>query len=373
MRNSCTATLYKKFSYDVRNIVRSQKYRLVFPNIRMAEDKQNLDGWNLATSKQVGYFGNGVGGTIIGFGANLAVTDDLYKDIDDALSETVNDAVIRWKESAHDSRKELNCPEVYIGTRWSKRDVIGKAIEDGKIDVQIKVPALVWNDEGQPVSFCENVKSTAEYLEIKDSIDETIWEAEYQQEPVENKGLLFPKAELKFYDPAKVDLSKAEFVFCHFDASDTGGDYYAAPLCVLIENAIYVPEVMFSTDGVEATEPESVSLLKRWKANAATFEGVGGWVSMGKSIRQKLDERLPDCTYRIVKPQTNKETRILAQSGFIRRNIYFRQNHKEDRQYNAFILNLTTYLRQGGNKHDDAPDSLAAVGNYFQTNFAHLW
>jgi predicted phage terminase large subunit-like protein len=373
MRNTCTATLYRKFSYDVRNIVKSDKYRAIFPNVQLADDKQNLDGWNLKTSRQVGYFGAGVGGTIIGFGANIALSDDLYKSMEDALSETIQEGVAIWKQSAHNSRMEKNCPEIYIGTRWTKNDEIGKAIEKNQIDIQITIPALIENEAGQMVSFCEDVKSTEEYLKIKADTDEEIWEAEYMQNPVELKGLLFPKSELKFYDPQEVDLSKGEFVFCHFDASDTGGDFYAAPLCVLIENAIYVPEVMCSTLGVEVTEPESIALLRRWKAHAVTFEGVGGWVTMGKSIRAKIEEDLPDCDFRIVKPTTNKITRILAQSGFIKRNFYFRKDYEGHKQYVAFLNNLTSYLRHGGAKHDDAPDALAACGRYFADNFSHLF
>ena len=76
MRNACTATLYLKFSYDVRNIVKSDKFKEVFPSVQLSDDKANLQGWNTNYAKQVSYFGAGVGGTIIGFGAdNIAVTD----------------------------------------------------------------------------------------------------------------------------------------------------------------------------------------------------------------------------------------------------------------------------------------------------------
>ena len=78
MRNSCTSTLYLKFSYDVRNIVKSDLFREVFPTVTLSDDKANLQGWNTNSSVMVSYFGAGVGGTIIGFGAsNVAITDDL--------------------------------------------------------------------------------------------------------------------------------------------------------------------------------------------------------------------------------------------------------------------------------------------------------
>ena len=61
MRNTCTSSLYIKFSYDVRAILRSDKFKLVFPEVKLSLDKSNLNGWNTNKSKQVGYFGSGVG------------------------------------------------------------------------------------------------------------------------------------------------------------------------------------------------------------------------------------------------------------------------------------------------------------------------
>ena len=123
MRNTCTATLFIKFSYDVRAILKTEQFQQVFPSVRLSDDKKNLGGWNTNTSKMVGYFGAGVGGTIIGFGATkIGVTDDLYRGLEDAMSETVNEKIIQWKEATHDSRFESGCSRIDIGTRWSVRE-----------------------------------------------------------------------------------------------------------------------------------------------------------------------------------------------------------------------------------------------------------
>lgn len=373
MRNSCTSTLYRKFSYDVRNIIRERKYKSVFPEVELAGDKQNIDGWNLKTSKQVGYFGNGVGGTIIGFGANLAISDDLYRNLDDALSETYNDGVIRWKESAHDSRKEKNCPEIYIGTRWTKRDVIGKAIEEGKINIQIKVPALVVGEDGRLRSFCEAVKSTDEYLEIQSSIDDTIWEAEYQQDPIENKGLLFPKSELRYFDINDLKEENIEFDYIPVDPADKGGDNYAAPAMRLIGNKIFVTDVIYNNHGTDLNIPSTIEMAANLKLNAMEVEGNSGWIMAGKEIRKGLNERLPDCEIRIIKAISNKETRILESSAWIKNNVYFRSDYKDLKEYGEFMKHLTSYLREGRDQKDGAPDSLTIGAKYFRKNFNHLW
>ena len=125
MRNCCSDTLYNKLSYDTRDIVRSSRFKEIFPDIQLRGDKQNVHGWSLEAARQVSYFGAGVGGTVIGFGASmLAMTDDLYKSLEDALSDTNNEKVWSWKQGTHDSRIEGNCCSIDIGTRWSATDVL---------------------------------------------------------------------------------------------------------------------------------------------------------------------------------------------------------------------------------------------------------
>jgi hypothetical protein len=199
MRNTCTATLYIKFSYDVRAIVKSDKFRALFPTITLSDDKKNLQGWNTNFSKQVGYFGAGVGGTIIGFGATkVAITDDLYRGIEDALSDTTNDRIQQWKQSTHDSRFETGCARVDIGTRWSVKDVIGTSIASKVYDESIIVPALDKDDK----SFCEVVMSTEEYHDKRLRTAKEIWVAEYMQEPVDMVGRLF--ADLQYTSPEEL-------------------------------------------------------------------------------------------------------------------------------------------------------------------------
>lgn len=370
MRNSCTSTLYGKFSYNVRDIVKSAKWRKVFPGVELAADKQNLDGWNLTTAIQVSYFGAGVGGTIIGFGANLAITDDLYKDMADALSPTVQDSVEMWKESAHDSRKEKNCPEIYIGTRWTKRDVIGKAIDNGKIDHQVTISALTEDGE----SFCEDVKSTAEYLEIKEDIDETVWLAEYMQQPVDVKGLLFPESELLFYNHEEFDISKAEHKAIMVDPADQGGDYYASPLTVLIDRYVYIPETIFdSLSGVDVCTECTVDQAISNKVDFVQVEGNSGWVAAGKDMRKQVHSKNENVGVRIIKAVGNKQTRILNAAPWIKKYVRFRSDYKNNKQYASFIKNLTEYLREGKVSHDDAPDVLSQIAEYYKKNFPHLW
>ncbi len=372
MRNSCTAHLYEKFSYDCRAIIRSERFRQVFPDLRMASDKQNLRGWNLETSKQVGYFGSGVGGTIIGFGANLAISDDLYPGIEQALSPSYQESVHLWKQGTHDSRKERNCPEIFIGTRWAKSDEIGRAIDNG-VDITVAISALSVNKDGQMESFCEDVKTTAEYLKIKRDIDDLIWNAEYQQKPDEAKGVLFAKSGLKFYDPEKVDISNPDCKHLYVDPADDGDDSLCAPAGHLCGNEIFIPTVMFNGDGVEVTGPGIVKEMTDGAYNSGTFEGNGGWGTFGKNVRSDVNEKNPECEIRIIKNTVHKATRIIVQAAFIKAHFRFRSDYENFPEYEAFMVQLCSWLKEGGNKHDDAPDGAAGLAKWYSDNFPHLW
>ncbi len=370
MRNSSTATLYKKLSYDTRKIVRNFKYRAVFPNNVLSSDKANVSGWNLTTSKQVGYFGAGVGGQIQGFGANLAITDDLYKNLEDALSENSNEKVLKWKAADHNSRKELNCPEILIGTRWRTSDVIGTEIEKGNVDKPFKIAAL----DADNKSFCEDVNRTEFYLKEKRDIDEEIWLAEYMQEPIELKGLLFPKSALHFYNPDTVKVDEmAQFRLGVIDPANEGGDDLSFPAGYLIEDKIYIHDVIYNNEGTDINEAAAVQFIRGHNLKGVRFEGNSAWYLFGKNIRKHLQAAKSNCEFRIFPNTTNKHTRILSEAAFIRNYFIFRSDWEDIPQYRKFLKNLTAYMRTGDAKHDDAPDSCAELAKYFQEHFKNKW
>lgn len=367
MRNACTTTLYEKFSRDALAIVRSSKWQTVFPGLCLSADQQSVAGWALAGSKQGSYFGGGVGKSIIGFGANLAITDDLYAGFAEALSTTVNEGTHLWKAGTHDSRMEKGCPELFVGTRWSQRDVIGKAIEDKRIERMVTIPALTEDRR----SFCEDVKTTEEYLAIEERNDAMIWQAEYMQQPIEAFGLLFPGSELHFYDPTM--LPEGEHHAMMIDPANLGGDYFASVHTVLQDAAIYVPHVFCNREGADENNIMHQQYVEDSDIAYIEYEGVMQWQNKAKALRAALE----NIEFRITNPTTAKATRILVNAGFIKKHFYFRADWRNFPEYRTFINLLTSYLRDqtGQNKaaNDDPPDVLAAAATYYQRNFGHVW
>jgi predicted phage terminase large subunit-like protein len=364
LRNSCTATLYLKFSYDVRAILKDERFKRVFPEVSLSDDKANLQGWNTNKSKQVGYFGAGVGGTIIGFGAsNVAITDDLYRGIEDALSDTVNDRIIQWKESTHDSRFETGCARIDIGTRWSVNDVIGRGITESIYDKSIIVPAL--DEHGN--SFCEAVMTTEEYRQVQKRTAKEIWLAEYQQQPIDIEGRLF--SDYKRIDQKEfehfISTNQVEGTLAYIDVSDTGMDYTAMAIAAIVKNQTYIVDYVFNRDNTDLTIPQCAALLNKWNVSYCRVESN----NMGAMFARNL-QNLTKTKILQVANTTNKITRIIMQSAFISQRMQFVV--KDDQQCLTFIQNMLSFSKEGKNKHDDAPDCLAGLSLFLQSMFKNL-
>ncbi|MGN0461903.1 MAG: phage terminase large subunit, partial [Ruminococcus sp.] len=55
----------------------------------------------------------------------------------------------------------------------------------------------------------------------------------------------------------------------------------------------------------------------------------------------------------------NKISRIISNSNWVMEHIYFPANWKD--RWNEFYEAMTTYQREGKNKHDDAPDTVTGI------------
>ena len=363
MRNTCTATLYLKFSYDVRAIIKNERFTKIFPEIRLSDDKKNLQGWNLQQSKQVGYFGAGVGGTIIGFGTTLGITDDLYRGIEDAMSDTTNDRIIQWKQATHDSRFESGCSRIDIGTRWSLKDVIGQNTEQGIYDQTIVIPAL--NDQGE--SFCDEVMTSEEYQAKKKHTAPEIWSAEYMQQPVDVGGRLF--SDMKYIDPEEYkEISQAKGVegsIAYIDVADQGADFTAMAIISVVGGQLYLVDYIYNRENTDITIPLCAGMLEKYKVSYCRVESN----SMGAMFSRHL-QRITSSKILQVSNTTNKDTRIIMQSAWLQNMVTYLR--RDTRDCNLFIESVLSYSKDGKNKNDDAPDCLAGLSIFTQSMFKKL-
>ncbi len=364
MRNTCTATLYLKFSYDTRAVLRSDIFAEVFPDVQLSDDKKNLQGWNLSTARQVSYFGAGVGGSIIGFGASLVgITDDLYRGIEDAMSDTTNDRIHQWKQSTHDSRFESGCSRIDIGTRWSLRDVIGSQIESNVYEDTITIKALKSSGE----SFCEAVMTTEEYIAKKKQTAPEIWSAEYQQTPVDIGGRLFKDMEfISAGDFSQLKSSqKLEGCIAYIDVADMGKDFTALAVMGIVNGEFYLVDYVYNRENTDVTLPLCAGVLEKWGVSYCRVESN----NMGAMFSRHL-QRMTKTKILMVNNTTNKDTRIIMQSAFLQNSVKYVKRESQD--CSLFIESVMSYSKDGKNKNDDAPDCLAGLSIFTQSMFRKL-
>ena len=357
MRNTCTSTLHMKLTKDVGRMLSSTKWKLCFEN-NISLVVNNATQLSLDSANQTSYFGAGVGGTIIGFGASLlAITDDVFNKMEDALSDIKNESVVSWDESAMGSRVEGNCCRIDIGTRWTKSDIIGRNIDD--YDYIVKIPALDENGN----SFCEEVQTTEQYQKTKKKIDPMTWNAEYMQSPIDIEGQLFKSSELMFEDLFP-DKYEANIAVC--DTADTGTDYLSSPMAKKVGNLYYLYDVVFTQMEMEFTEPLIKGAYIENKVQIARFESNNG----GKLFAKGIEKEVPNTAFYWKQTTSNKETRILTDAYWIKKHIVFRypydkekhpNGYKEGSDYDLFIQQITSFVKGKKDQHDDAPDSLSML------------
>lgn len=111
-----------EFSKKIRDIIDSDRYRKVFPSVRLKADSAAVKQWmNTAGGS---YLARGVKTGISGFRGNMAVFDDPYASRKDAESPTVTKDVYDWFMSDLLNRLLPGAPLFVVATRWNNRDLM---------------------------------------------------------------------------------------------------------------------------------------------------------------------------------------------------------------------------------------------------------
>ena len=125
---------------------------------------------------------------------------------------------------------------------------------------------------------------------------------------------------------------------------------------------------MFTKDPVEVTEPRITQAIFDTGCDQIRIESNNGGRIFGNNIIKNLRAKKHKCIVQTRATTKNKETRILMKSGWIKKHCVFL--HDEDivkgSDYDRFMKSLTGYKKEGGNKHDDAPDGMTILAEFVE-------
>ena len=192
---SNTAELAVGFGRKVRNLVGSEQYAKIFPNVALRSDSKAAGRWS--TNANGEYFAIGVGGTVTGKGADLLIIDDPHSEQEAAIASTnpeVYDKVYEWYSSGPRQRLQPGGAIIVIMTRWSKKDLTGRilksAIEkDGDEWETIDFPAILPSGKALWPQFWD----LKELEVLKEELPVAKWNAQYQQQPTSEEGALIKR------------------------------------------------------------------------------------------------------------------------------------------------------------------------------------
>ena len=217
---SNTSELAVGFGRKVRNLVDSQPYGEIFPNVNLRADSKAAGRW--ATNGNGEYFAIGVGGTVTGKGADLLIIDDPHSEQEAKLALSnpeVFDQVYEWYTSGPRQRLQPGGAIVIVMTRWSKLDLTGQIVsqmnkeEGGDQWEVVEFPAIKENGEALWPEFWD----VNELLAKKAALDIRYWNAQYMQNPVSEEGALIKREWWQIWD--QETPPQCEFTIMSLDAA----------------------------------------------------------------------------------------------------------------------------------------------------------
>jgi predicted phage terminase large subunit-like protein len=221
IQTSNTAELAVGFGRKVRNLVDSDQYSKIFPNVNLRSDSKAAGRW--ATNAGGEYFAIGVGGTVTGKGADLLIIDDPHSEQEAALAATspeIFDKVYEWYTSGPRQRLQPGGSIIVVMTRWAKRDLTGKILQsmadkDGETWEVIDFPAIL--PSGNPL--WPEFWPLEELEALRSELPAGKWNAQYQQSPTSEEGAIVKR---EWWKEWKEDRPpKCEFIIQSWDTAFT--------------------------------------------------------------------------------------------------------------------------------------------------------
>ena len=320
----------------------------VFPDTKIKQGDAAAGLWSLE-GQHFNYLGGSPGGTIIGMGGNIGIIDDLIKNEYEANNDETREKHWRFYTDTFLSRLEKGAIQIVVATRWHKEDLCGRLLkaEPGEWYVLSREAMR----DGK--MLCNDLLNMKDYLSKKALMGDEIFSANYHQEPIDIKGKLYKT--LKTYTDLPQGVIKN-----YTDTADQGNDYLCSIDYIEYQKEAFVVDVTYTKEGMEVTEPQTAKMLKRDGVTVARIESNNG----GRGFARAVERISKEIGNYVVKVQwfhqsKNKNARILSGSAWVQEHIYFPHNWND--RWPVFYKDVTTYQKEGKNKHDDAPDVLTGI------------
>ena len=290
--------------------------------------------------------------------------DDLIGGIEEALNKRTLDKL--WRIYGTDARqRKLNeqVKEIHIATRWSVHDVIGrlKLIYEGNKRAKfIAVPDIDPITGQSNFDYKYNGMSVDFFHDQELTMDEISYKCLYKNEPIEREGLLYHEDDIRRF--LSMPMREPDAILGICDVKNKGTDFMFLPCMYQYDNDFYLVDCICDDNTDYGIQYERLSnIIVQHNMQQCEFESNSGGDRVSYEVNRLVEEKGGRCNITDKPTETNKETRIIVNSDWVKKHVLFkdRENYKPKDDYGVMMSWLMTYSVVGKNEHDDVPDGLA--------------
>lgn len=391
--SSYSSSLPIRFSRYVRERLKSQRHRTVFPESTIHKEIQSAEHWE--TTAGGAFRAVGVGGSVTGHSAEILLIDDPFKDFEEANSETIREIVHNWYPTTLRTRLQSGGGIININTRWHDDDLSGRQLrldeENRKAGLPeeilenwdiLSLPALAEEDEYVDSDFhlyhepgpgrvrvrkvgeaLHPERHTAtEWLTRKAGATSQQWSALYQQKPVPDSGDFFAKEDFAYYNsPPALHDYPVYFAWDLAVGEKARNDYSVGLAGVLIPkggvNTLYILEMFRKRVRDKSLVEAIVTMYMKYRYNAAELGIEYGqlFLAIERLLQEAFErQKVAPVMNKNLRPIQDKRLRATPAAGWM-------QNHRIYWPRHAPWLSTAEaeLLRFDAGVHDDIVDSLA--------------
>lgn len=289
--------------------------------------------------------------------------DDFIGGIEEALNKNILDKL--WNIYTVDARQRKldGCKELHIATRWSVHDVIGRLQTMYEGNDRARFIAYPDIDPATGKSnFAYDLNGFTEqfFHEQELAMDEVSYRCLYKNEPIEREGLLYHSDEMRTYFDLPTREPDAIIGVC--DTKSKGIDYMVLPVVYVYDDDYYMADcVCDNSSDYNLQEQKLAKIICDHEMQRCEFESNAGGDRLAKNVSDIVKKQGGRCSITTKPTETNKETRIIVNSNWVKEHMLFKDKSLYSRQsdYGHFVNMMLSYSVSGKNKHDDVPDALA--------------
>ena len=352
--------LSEQFSKAVRDTISEQKadadrivFSDIFPGVKIKRGDASSKLWGLDGSPTTNYLATSPGGTATGIGAKILILDDTIKNPEEAYNARALDNIWQWFTSNLMQRTEGNDYKIIvIATRWAKGDLTGRVLDSYPDAEEFKLRAVI-----EPGKMLDSRILSWEDFQLKtQEMNPDIAEANYNQEPIDRKGVLYPS----LMEWSEIPEDTPATVYGRCDTADTGTDNLVSIYYRKGKNGdLYITHIYSSDEPMEITEPATARDIKEQQCSQFKVESNNGGRGFARNIEKLLAAQGTPCSVMTIPQHANKEARIMSSETFVKRHIFMPPHWRQ--KYPEAYRRITTYMRGGRNQHDDEVDVLASL------------